>query len=80
MLGGHLPELLIVLVLALVVFGPKRLPDIGESLGKSIRGFKHGVSDEETADRETQLIRDRAVPETDEVGHPSPTSRDREAG
>ena len=34
MLAGHLPELFIVLTLALVVFGPKRLPEIGSSLGK----------------------------------------------
>ena len=44
MLGGHLPELLIVLTLALVVFGPKRIPEIGASLGKGIRDFRKGVS------------------------------------
>jgi len=43
--GAHLPELLIVLVLALVVFGPKRLPEIGGALGKSIREFRDGTSD-----------------------------------
>ncbi|GAC1319358.1 MAG: hypothetical protein NVSMB22_02370 [Chloroflexota bacterium] len=45
MFGAHLPELLIVLVLALVVFGPKRLPEIGGALGKSIREFRDGTSD-----------------------------------
>jgi sec-independent protein translocase protein TatA len=44
MLAGHLPELLIVLTLALVVFGPKRLPEIGSSLGEGIRDFRHSVS------------------------------------
>jgi len=44
MLGGHLPELLIVLTLALVVFGPKRIPEIGASLGKGIRDFRKGIS------------------------------------
>jgi len=44
-LGGHLPELLIVLVLALVVFGPKRLPEIGGSLGKGIREFKKSTTE-----------------------------------
>lgn len=44
MLAGHLPELLIVLTLALVVFGPKRLPEIGSSLGKGIRDFRHSLS------------------------------------
>ena len=44
MFGAHLPELAIVMVLALVVFGPKRLPEIGSSLGRGIRDFKKGVS------------------------------------
>jgi len=45
MLTGHLPELLIVLISALVIFGPKRLPEIGASLGKGIRDFRASVSD-----------------------------------
>lgn len=38
------PELLIILVVALVIFGPKRLPDLGKSLGKGIREFKNGIN------------------------------------
>jgi sec-independent protein translocase protein TatA len=38
------PELLIILVVALVIFGPKRLPDLGKSLGRGIREFRNGVS------------------------------------
>jgi sec-independent protein translocase protein TatA len=45
MLGGHIWELAIVLALALVVFGPKRLPEIGGALGKGIREFKQGTSE-----------------------------------
>jgi sec-independent protein translocase protein TatA len=37
-------EIAIVLVIALIVFGPKRLPDLGKSLGKGIREFREGVS------------------------------------
>jgi sec-independent protein translocase protein TatA len=44
MLAGHLPELLLVLTLALIIFGPKRLPEIGSSLGKGIRDFRQSVS------------------------------------
>ncbi|GAC1402306.1 MAG: hypothetical protein NVSMB52_16240 [Chloroflexota bacterium] len=41
MLGiGHFPELIIVLVIALIVFGPGKLPEIGRSLGKGLRGFQ----------------------------------------
>jgi sec-independent protein translocase protein TatA len=39
-----LPEILIVLVIALVVFGPKKLPELGRSLGKGINEFKDGMS------------------------------------
>jgi TatA/E family protein of Tat protein translocase len=41
----HLPELLIVLVIALIVFGPRRLPEIGASLGKGIREFRKATSE-----------------------------------
>ena len=37
-------EVLIVLIVALLVLGPKRLPDVGRSLGKGIRGFKETIS------------------------------------
>jgi sec-independent protein translocase protein TatA len=38
-------EIAIVLVIALLIFGPKKLPDLGQSLGKSIRGFKQGMKE-----------------------------------
>ncbi len=40
MFGLGMPELLIILVIALLVFGAGRLPEVGSSLGKAIRGFK----------------------------------------
>jgi sec-independent protein translocase protein TatA len=45
MLGNIGPlEIIIVLIIALIVFGPKRLPELGNSLGKGIREFKDSVS------------------------------------
>jgi len=37
-------ELLVILVIVLFIFGPKKLPALGESLGRSIRNFKNGIS------------------------------------
>jgi TatA/E family protein of Tat protein translocase len=42
---GHLWELVVLLLLGLVVFGPKRLPEIGSGLGKGIRGFRKSMAD-----------------------------------
>jgi sec-independent protein translocase protein TatA len=39
------PELLIVLVIALVIFGPKRLPDMGRQLGRGLREFRKATSE-----------------------------------
>ncbi len=45
-------HLLLILVIVLIVFGPGKLPELGESLGKSIRGFKKAMAekDEETTE------------------------------
>lgn len=42
--GIGLPELIIVLVILLVIFGPKRLPGLGRSLGSGMREFKDSIS------------------------------------
>jgi sec-independent protein translocase protein TatA len=48
MLGNIGPlEVGIVLIIALLVFGPKRLPELGSSLGQSMRGFSKGLKGDE---------------------------------
>ena len=37
------PEILLILVIALLVFGPKKLPELGKSLGQGIRSFRQGT-------------------------------------
>lgn len=51
-----LPEILIVLVIALIVFGPKRLPEMGRSLGKGIREFKDSVTGHDDTEEEPREI------------------------
>jgi sec-independent protein translocase protein TatA len=45
MFGFHAWDLLIVLLIALVIFGPRKLPEIGGALGKSIREFKRTTNE-----------------------------------
>jgi sec-independent protein translocase protein TatA len=45
-------ELIIVLVIALIVIGPKRLPEVGKSLGKGMREFKDSLSGESRDEEE----------------------------
>jgi sec-independent protein translocase protein TatA len=45
-------ELAIVLIIALVIFGPKRLPDLGRSLGRGMREFKDSISGKDEEDEE----------------------------
>ncbi len=42
-------HLLIVLFIVLIIFGPRRLPELGEGLGKSIRSFKKAMSENDDA-------------------------------
>ena len=42
-----LPEMIIIGIIALLIFGPKKLPDLGHGLGKAIRDFKSAMSEPE---------------------------------
>jgi sec-independent protein translocase protein TatA len=71
-LGIGLPEMLIVLVIALVVFGPKRLPDLGRSLGSGMREFKDSItgSSKDDDDEPSKLAAARADESDDAVSRP----------
>ena len=51
-------ELVVVLIIALIVFGPKRLPELGHSLGKGIREFRSSVSGENKDEDEDEKVRE----------------------
>ncbi len=58
---ARLPELIIFLVIALLIFGPKKLPEIGASIGKSINAFKKGMSEIENADKDKEVPQEQIL-------------------
>ncbi len=67
-------ELAIVLIIALVVFGPKRLPELGKSVGRGIREFKSSISGDNDDDDEPQ-----AQPKIESAQPPPPPSESAQA-
>jgi sec-independent protein translocase protein TatA len=63
------PELIIILVVALIFFGPRKLPELGRSLGKSLNEFKRASNElRSTLDEEIRLEERKAVPATEAAG------------
>ncbi|MFK0731981.1 MAG: TatA/E family twin arginine-targeting protein translocase [Gloeotrichia echinulata GP01] len=87
--GIGLPEMAVILVVALLVFGPKKLPEIGRSFGKALRGFQDASNEfqsefkreaeqleqvvKTTAELEPKQIESAKKPEHDSTGS-SPVS------
>jgi sec-independent protein translocase protein TatA len=75
-----LPELGVVLIVVLLIFGPKRLPQMGRSLGSGMREFKDGIigksspdDDESEGERAPEIAAARA---SDEPGVAPPAAKD----
>lgn len=56
MFGLGLPEMGIIAVVAILIFGPKKIPELGNALGKTLRSFKDGVgmADDEAVEKEKE--------------------------
>ncbi len=73
-------EIGIVLIIALLVFGPKRLPELGKSLGKGIREFKGSISGEhDDEDEKPQLSSSPVAPPPSEKAPEAEAVRDKSA-
>lgn len=77
MMGLGTPELIIIFIVALVVFGPRKLPELGRSLGKSLSEFKRASNElKNTLDDEIRLEehRHQNQPATPTVPPPAPVT------
>jgi sec-independent protein translocase protein TatA len=54
-----LPELLLILLIIVIIFGARKLPDLGKSLGEGIKNFKHSISGK---DKDKDLPSDKTQP------------------
>ncbi len=52
MFGLGVPEMVIIGIVAIVVFGPKRIPELGSALGKTLRGFREEMDNPNADDEE----------------------------
>jgi TatA/E family protein of Tat protein translocase len=84
-----MPELIIILVIALIIFGPRKLPELGKSLGRSLNEFKKASTDlQNTLEQEIKIeeqkesaarakaeedTADSAFPKSDDTSQPSHT-------
>ncbi|MEG4025207.1 TatA/E family twin arginine-targeting protein translocase [Microcoleus sp. S13C4] len=74
--GIGLPEMAVIFTIALLVFGPKKLPEIGRSMGKAIRGFQDASRDFESEfTREAKQLEEAVAtskPETEKLAAATP--------
>jgi sec-independent protein translocase protein TatA len=68
------PELLIILAIVIIVFGPARIGGVGKSLGEAIRSFRHEVRDE--TERTAVVEKNALMADTTlEIGDDAPTAK-----
>ena len=55
-LGLGVPELVIILIVVLLIFGPKKLPKLGASLGKTVKSLRDGMAFDKKDDEEEEMV------------------------
>jgi TatA/E family protein of Tat protein translocase len=70
-----MPELIIIFVIALIIFGPRKLPELGRSLGKSLAEFKKASNElRSTLEEEIRIEEHRTTLDTAKAATPSPVT------
>lgn len=70
-----MPELIIIFVIALIIFGPRKLPELGRSLGKSLAEFKRASNElRSTLEEEIRIDEQRSTVEATKAAAPSSPS------
>lgn len=75
-LGMGMPELLIILAVILLIFGPKNLPKLGASLGQTVKSLREGLGGgKKQAEEEATLIEESDEEPEEEPARPAKTTR-----
>jgi sec-independent protein translocase protein TatA len=73
------PELIILLVLALIIFGPGKLPEVGQALGRTVREFRHASDQLDLSSEPSTARTAKAIPVEPAEGDTSATTESRTA-
>jgi sec-independent protein translocase protein TatA len=65
-------EIAVVLIIVLIIFGPKRLPELGQSMGRGIREFKSSLSGDKDQDSPEEKKRELEASQQAQVSQPQP--------
>lgn len=72
MFGIGMPELVVIMVVALIVLGPKRLPEAAKGLGRALREFRHATSSLTEELNDAQIMLDEETREAQRAMHTKP--------
>jgi sec-independent protein translocase protein TatA len=70
-----MPELIVIMVIALIIFGPRKLPELGRSLGRSLNEFKRASNElKHTLDEEIRVEEQRSAEQQRAASEPARTA------